>query len=238
MTDKYFFPLFALCSVLLFSYSLVQENTVPEIRIISPDVNEKLPRNSLVPYNIEISDKEDGYSEYDEIDENKVLLTVAYFSDSLDIKKKKKEVVEKSELLPVIQSATCFTCHKIEGKLIGPSFSEISKRYNPTEENKTYLIEKISRGSQGVWSDEIMPAQPKLEKESISQILDWVFKNAQSSNYSFYSGTEGTFKTVGPSGDKSEKEIYLLYAQYTDRGLDNHPKSSKKGKHIVVLNIE
>jgi cytochrome c len=135
-------------------------------------------------------------------------------------------------------SANCFTCHKAKDKLIGPSFEGIANRYSPTSENKAYLMQKISKGSEGIWSDEIMPAQPELETDKILQILDWIFKNAQDANYTFYTGIEGAFKTQKRPRNKTGKAVYVLHAQYTDHGLNDTIGNSKKGKHTLVLNVE
>jgi cytochrome c len=239
MRNKLPFVLLFFCSTLIFSFWSVQENNAPKVDIISPTENVKLQWNTLIPYRIAIVDQEDGNSEYDEINSNEVVLTVTYFSDSSEVKKYIRETVSsRSDALSTMASSNCFTCHKAKDKLIGPSFEEIANRYKPTPENKAYLTQKISEGSSGIWSDEIMPAQPEMETYKISRILDWIFKNAQDPNYTFYAGTEGALKTQERPMDKLKKAVYVLHAQYTDHGLDDSVGKSKKGKHTVVLNIE
>lgn len=227
------------CVALAFSFWSVQENTAPKVETISPTENVKLEWNSIVPYSILVSDKEDGNSEYDEINSTEVVLTLTYFSDSSEVEKYINETVSsRSEVLSIMASSNCFTCHKAKDKLIGPSFEEIANRYKPTPENKQYLTQKIRMGTTAVWGEEIMPAQPELETDKISQILDWIFKNAQDPNYTFYSGTSGAFKTREQPLNNPEKAVYVLHAQYVDHGLNDYPKKSKKGKHTVVLNVE
>lgn len=239
MRNKLLLVLLFFCSTLIFSFWSVQENTTPKVAITSPTENVKLEWNTVVPYIITIEDEEDGNSEYDEINSNEVILTLTYFSDSSDVEKYVDETVSsRSEALSTMASSNCFTCHKAKDKLIGPSFEEIANRYKPTPENIAYLTQKIRMGSKGIWSEEIMPAQPELETDKISQILDWIFENAQDPNYTFYSGIEGAFKTREPLTNNSGKAVYVLNAQYTDHGLNDYPKKSKKGKHTVVLNVE
>ena len=239
MRNKLLFVLLFFCSTLIFSFWSVQENTAPKVALISPIENVKLQWNTIVPYSITIVDQEDGNSEYDEINTNEVVLTVTYFSDSSKIKKYINETVSsRSDILSTMASANCFTCHKAKDKLIGPSFEEIANRYSPTSENKAYLMQKISMGSSGNWSDEIMPAQPELETDKIMQILDWIFKNAQDPNYTFYAGNEGAFKTRERPKNKIEKAVYVLHAQYIDHGSNDFTGKSKKGNHTLKLNIE
>lgn len=216
-----------------------QENEAPEVKIISPLENVALKSGSIIPYSITVSDKEDGNTEYYEINSKEVILTTTYFSDATEIKKYINETISsRSSALSIMASSNCFTCHKAKDKLIGPSFEEIANRYSPTSENKGYLTQKINQGSSGVWSDVIMPAQPELEEEEISLMLDWIFKNAQDPNYTFYVGTEGAFKTKMQSNGGKDKAAYVLHAFYSDHGLNGDLEKSKKGEHTVVLNVE
>ncbi len=224
---------------LIFSFWPGQENTAPKVKIISPSENVKLEWNTIVPYRIIISDQEDGNSEYDEINSSEVVLTVTYFSDSSKVEKYvKEEIAARSDMLSKMASSNCFTCHKAKGKLIGPSFEEIANRYSPAPENKEYLAQKIREGSKGVWGDEIMPGQPELGTDKILQILEWIFKNAQDSDFTFYVGTEGAFKTKKRRKDGLDKAAYVLHAQYADHGINKSLEKSKKGTHSVVLKAE
>lgn len=193
----------------------------------------------IIPYYINVYDKEDGNSEYEEINKNEVILTVTYFSDASKVKKYvEEEVAARSDLLSKMASSNCFSCHLAKSRLIGPSFEEIAGRYVPTPENKEYLAQKIGKGSIGVWGDEIMPAQPELKAEKVSEILDWIYKNAQDPNYTFYTGTEGSFKTRERPKENSSTNAYVLHAQYADQGLDDSLGNSKKGIHTLILNID
>ena len=224
---------------LLASLSFAQENEPPNVEIISPSEKIELKGNTVVPYRIAISDKEDGNSEYDEINVNEVVLTVTYLSDASKIKKYVEEEVEpRSATLSLIAASNCFTCHQAKHKLIGPSFEEIAKRYSSMNDSKAYLTQKINQGSSGIWGDEIMPGQPELEKEKVEQILDWIFTNAQDPNYTFYSGTEGAFKTKKMPQNETKKAVYVLYALYADHGINEYFERSKKGTHTVMLNFE
>lgn len=235
MENKLLFFGFTLIS----SLSIAQENETPRVEIISPSEKVEIKSNTIVPYRITISDKEDGNSEYDEIKVNEVVLSITYLSDFSKAKKYVEEEVEpRSEMLSLIAASNCFTCHLAKDKLIGPSFEDIANKYSPIIGSRTYLTQKIRQGSSGIWSDEIMPGQPELEKEKIVQILDWIFKNAQDPNYTFYAGAEGAFKTRKRQKGKSDKDVYVLHALYADHGINESFEGSKKGTHSVVLNIE
>lgn len=238
MGNKLLSLLLFFCCALLFSFWSVQENTAPKVEIISPTKNGNLEWNTIVPYRITIVDQEDGNSEYDEINVNEVVLTVTYFADSSMAKNYAEEVASRSEKLSLMASSNCFTCHRAKDDLIGPSFEEIANRYDPTAKNRSYLAEKISKGSTGVWGEQIMPGQPELETDRVIQILEWIFQNAQDPNYTFYSGTEGAFKTRERPSNNPRKAVYVLHAQYADHGIkESHEKSKKRG-HTIVLKTE
>lgn len=51
---------------------------------------------------------------------------------------------------------TCTACHGLTQKIVGPGFADVGKKY-PGQVN--YLMEKIVKGSTGVWGQIPMPAQ-------------------------------------------------------------------------------
>jgi cytochrome c len=91
-------------------------------------------------------------------------------------------------------------------------------------------------GSKGVWGDEPMPPHPNLEPEMATKMIRWILEIGSLTNYSFYSGTEGTFKTI-KRNDGENKGLYVLTASYKDRGIEGIPDSRKEGQHTVMLLI-
>lgn len=58
----------------------------------------------------------------------------------------------------LIEGSDCVGCHKLDEKMIGPSYKEVAQKYENTPENVEMLAEKILKGSSGVWGDVPMPA--------------------------------------------------------------------------------
>jgi len=75
-------------------------------------------------------------------------------------------------------SLDCKTCHKEDEKSIGPSFTEVAKRYAKTPANEDKLAKKIINGGGGVWGDVAMAAHPDLKPERAKVILNWIFSLA------------------------------------------------------------
>lgn len=212
-----------------------QENEPPVVRIITPIANEKFSWGTLIPFEIGVKDKEDGYTEYEEISPNKVILTVQYLSESEKAAKGSNEDFNRTiEILSFMGTTGCFTCHKAKEKLIGPSFAEIAKRYANRIESVELIAKKILMGTQGSWGDQIMPAHPNITQEEANQIVKWILENSSDSDFNFFSGTSGAFRTRNAPNGK-ETALYVLNAFYTDTGINGNTDSSKTGLHTIQL---
>ena len=212
-----------------------QENEPPEVRIITPIENEKFSWGTLIPFEIDVKDKEDGYTEYSEISPNKVILTVQYLSESDNAAKGSNEDFNRTiEILSFMGTSGCFTCHNAKGNLIGPSFAEIAERYANRTESVEGIAKKILKGTQGSWGDQIMPPHPNITQEEANQVVKWILENSSDSDFNFFSGTSGAFRTLN-APDGKETAIYLLNAFYTDKGLNGNTGGSKTGLHTIQL---
>lgn len=214
----------------------LSENYPPAIKIISPVNNSEFQWNSIIPYSILVSDKEDGNSEYNEISPNEVLLFVTYFPDSAGLKKNilNQSLVNRGPLL-LMSTSTCFNCHASKSKRIGPSFESIAGRYSGSTVSVDDLAKKIIGGSSGTWGDEKMPPHPELQIGQAKELVRWILENSSNPNQTFYAGVEGSIRTREKSGEVSGNAIYVLTASYTDHGVNGITGSSKKGLHTIVL---
>lgn len=223
----------------------IQENDPPSVTITSPAKNGKFQWNSIVPYSIRVSDKEDGNSEYNEISANEVLLTVTYLPDSSLVKKYllDKPTTDHESFLRM-STSECFNCHAAKNKFIGPSFELIAGRYSYNSGSVDDLAKKVMAGTSGSWGDEKMPPHPELEIDQAREMVRWILKNNADPDQTFYAGIEGAFRTRENPGKEPGKGVYVLTASYTDHGIKgttNSPSSqniragSKQGKHSIVL---
>jgi cytochrome c len=209
------------------------ENSTPVVRITAPLDKTRFKWNAMINYSISITDKEDGNSEYDEIPGNEVLLKVTYLTNSLHVKKYLAGNLNtgRDAAVSLLMKSNCFTCHSVKNKLIGPSFEAIAKRYPNNPASTELLIKKVTTGSSGVWGKPVMPPQREINKEQVKEMINWILKYSTDKNICYYTGLEGSFRTVEQPG----KGVYILTASYTDRGLKNIPQSGKRGEHTIVL---
>ena len=71
------------------------------------------------------------------------------------------------------QSKNCLACHAVDKKLVGPAYTEISKKYKGNKDAEGMLIKKVINGGGGVWGTIPMPPNPVKEDES-KILVDWI----------------------------------------------------------------
>ncbi len=120
----------------------------------------------------------------------------------------------------IMLSLDCKTCHKVDEKSIGPSFTDVAKRYAKDPDRVSKLIQKVMKGGSGNWGEVAMPAHPDLKEEDIRQIISWI---------QTLSGVEQTIKslpangTVDPSMHHPVKDngVLTISASFTNKGGEN-----------------
>jgi cytochrome c len=78
---------------------------------------------------------------------------------------------EKAKALA--QSKNCLACHAIDKKLVGPAYTEVSKKYKGNKDAEPMLIKKVINGGGGVWGTIPMPPNPVKEDEA-KLLVDWI----------------------------------------------------------------
>lgn len=69
----------------------------------------------------------------------------------------------------------CFECHSLGRAEVGPSFRAIARRYRFDPDARERLPYVIRGGSAGHWGERFaMWPQPRLSKEEVSELVDWV----------------------------------------------------------------
>jgi len=68
----------------------------------------------------------------------------------------------------------CFTCHRVETKLRGPSYLAIAGRYGFNEGNVENLAHKIIAGGGGLWDTAVMTPHPNLDFEDAKAMVAYI----------------------------------------------------------------
>jgi cytochrome c len=69
----------------------------------------------------------------------------------------------------------CGTCHANNVKLSGPSYAEITAKYNADTAMIPMLADRIIKGGKGVWGEAIMTPHPNLSKEDAVALVKYIY---------------------------------------------------------------
>jgi cytochrome c len=103
----------------------------------------------------------------------------SFSNDNLDAKyskatQKSNKVVQTSDGEKLIAKSDCIGCHKLDKKLVGPSYLDIAKKYSSNEKNINYLSGKIIKGGSGVWGAIPMAAHASLTKGDAKSMASYI----------------------------------------------------------------
>ena len=76
--------------------------------------------------------------------------------------------------LELIGASDCTTCHALHEKKIGPSYEDVSKKYENTDANVEMLVSKIIKGGAGNWGEIPMTAHPDLKEEDATEMVKYI----------------------------------------------------------------
>lgn len=194
---------------------------------IAPEVNIKLLGNqtfyfpgSPVKYMVSVNDPDDPEAGSD----LSTLYVSADYISGLDQAEASKGHLIMTDAMTgksLISSLTCKTCHKEDEASIGPSYTEVARKYRRNPNVTDYLVNKIQKGGGGVWGETVMPANPELSYSDASKIVAYITSLGRRGAEEKPSlPAEGN---VDPLVGKpaSENGVFVLSASFTDRGGEN-----------------
>lgn len=77
-----------------------------------------------------------------------------------------------NEGLTLIEGADCLGCHKIDAKLVGPSYQEVANKYTAADTDK--LVDKIINGGKGSWGEIPMTPHAGMSKENAKKMVEYI----------------------------------------------------------------
>ena len=78
----------------------------------------------------------------------------------------------KSEGLALIEGADCLTCHKMDVRVVGPSYQEVADKY--TQGDLDMLATKIIEGGKGNWGEIPMTPHAGMSKENAKKMVEYI----------------------------------------------------------------
>ncbi len=209
-------------------------NTMPQVAISTPDNSTFFfPAQTPFRYSVAVTDKED-----EPIDPKKVNVALVYIPKVAgnDQQIGHQQITASYNLgKSLITGSDCKACHQIAAKSVGPSFTDVAKKYQADKTATAKLANKIIIGGGGVWGDHAMSAHPQLSREEATEMVKYILAlaNQPSDNRLPQQGNLSLKDHVG----NEAQSRYILTASYTDKGSVGtpHPELSLTQQDALVL---
>ena len=214
------------------------ENQPPEVRIIAPADGSEHSGGTMIRYQIEVIDHEDGSSEFGEIPPQMVSLEVTQLPGIKEAERYRNLVLESQndpDGLLLIKSSGCFNCHSDKARLVGPSWLQLSQQYTPDPATLQTLANQVILGSKGSWGEEPMPAHPDLSPNEIPFMIAYMLEQGAKKQSCIYTGLDGSVRI--DSNPDNDYGVFLLTASYTDSGVDGDPSTRKRSQHSIIVKV-
>lgn len=73
----------------------------------------------------------------------------------------------------------CMACHKVDAKLVGPSYQDVAKKYAGKADAAKTLAAKVKAGGKGVWGEIPMPPNAAVKDPDIEKLVKWILAGAK-----------------------------------------------------------
>lgn len=199
-------------------------NTLPVVRFVSPQNGDFFTPGEPVSYRLEIEDAEDGASTGREAEFSvRTLVSSAWASTD-------GKLSDLDPGLTRMKQSDCFNCHTVDQKLVGPTLMEVAKKYHGQPGAIERSVERIIKGSTGVWGPLPMLPHANLTADEAHMMVKWIVSLADGQTTPTVArGIEG--QIVPPKDDKLATG--LVEATFTDLG--KAPAGPLSGKAVVKL---
>ena len=87
---------------------------------------------------------------------------------------KKPTIAELQQGQALLSKSDCLSCHKIDIKLVGPAYKDVSAKYPATETNYTMLTQKVISGGNGVWGPVAMAPHPTIPPADVKKMIEYI----------------------------------------------------------------
>ncbi len=196
-------------------------NARPNVFFKSPATGDFYSPDQPISYEIIVRDREDGTSDFDEADSGDLepidaMAPNRIYVQSSPVVSANAKLTE-SPGLSLIRQSDCFNCHAVERPLVGPTFVDIANKYREQADALEKSLERVMKGSTGVWGKVAMLPHGHHSPEQVKQMVEYVYSVKPDPSVTMTRGPSG--KITVPTNQSSIR----LEATYTDLGRDDIP---------------
>lgn len=194
---------------------IIAGNSSPEISINIVNGNQAFFFPDIpVHYTVEVNDKEDGSTKTKSIHADSVKITFDYVQgyDMVHVAQGHQKAMAEPAGKILIDNSDCKSCHILNQKSAGPSYSQIASKYQDEKDAVNKLAAKVIKGGSGVWGDTEMAAHPQISIGDARKMIEYILGLAK----------KNTLPLAGSViPEKQTEGAYLITASYQDRGNKN-----------------
>ena len=81
---------------------------------------------------------------------------------------------ERANVEKLLSGSDCRSCHATDRKLVGPSYSDVAKKYAAQADAAEKLAHSVRQGGSGNWGNVPMTPHPDLKDDQLAQIVAWI----------------------------------------------------------------
>jgi len=106
-------------------------------------------------------------------------VTQSASTNDASIESRSESTNDQTESLALARKSGCLACHAVDKKVVGPPWRDVARRYAGNPDARAQLIEKVSKGGKGNWTDVVgnvamPPYYPRVSKDNIEKLVDFV----------------------------------------------------------------
>jgi cytochrome c len=178
--------------------------------------------NRRIDYTVDVTDLEDGNLVEGVINTDNISVTVEYLEQASKETILGHLVDDEAEHqvtgATLIADSDCKACHAPNKRSIGPSYAELSNKYQKRDRTIGVLANKVINGGSGVWGETPMAAHPAISLDDARMMVAYILSFGEEGTLNNLPA-EGSYVLKDHSDDKPEG-VYVLKAIYTDSGGD------------------
>ena len=76
--------------------------------------------------------------------------------------------------LDLAKAKNCMACHSVQNKVVGPAYKDVAAKFANQKGAEDMLVQKILKGSTGVWGGIPMPANPQVSDAEAHTLVKWI----------------------------------------------------------------
>ncbi|MDD5383415.1 MAG: c-type cytochrome [Gallionella sp.] len=82
--------------------------------------------------------------------------------------------VSEADAMQLAKKSNCLACHAVDKKVVGPAWKDVAAKYRGDAEAEARLMNKIAKGSSGVWGAMAMPPSPQVSEADRKMLARFV----------------------------------------------------------------